>query len=99
MTAHLPTSLPLGVRLPARRPGRAAPASAGTAATAVMVAAVLTWHTELNAAPDSVRFGPREVRTDQSGQVLLAVTLARGHCPPSTPCCSAGAPSCWPGMP
>ncbi|MER5753659.1 FtsX-like permease family protein [Streptomyces sp. NPDC002088] len=78
MTAYLPTSLLLGVRLLARRPGRAALASAGTAATTIMVTAVLTWHTELNAAPDFVRFGPIEVRTDQTGQVLLAVTLALG---------------------
>ncbi|MFJ8112094.1 FtsX-like permease family protein [Streptomyces sp. NPDC096132] len=77
-TAYLPTSLLLGVRLLARRPGRAALASAGTAATTIMVTAVLTWHTALNAAPASMRFGPIEVRTDQTGQVLLAVTIALG---------------------
>ncbi|MGW0949739.1 hypothetical protein ACWD4O_45425 [Streptomyces sp. NPDC002623] len=42
MTACLPTSVLLGVRLLARRPGRAALASAGTAATAIMVTALLT---------------------------------------------------------
>ncbi|MFF4764559.1 FtsX-like permease family protein [Streptomyces sp. NPDC001292] len=76
VTAHLPTSLLLGIRLLARRPGRAALASAGTAATTLMVTALLTFHTELGAAPAFKRFGPIEVRTDQTGQVLLAVTLA-----------------------
>lgn len=76
VTAYLPTSLLLGVRLLARRPGRAVLASAGTAATTLMVTAILTWHTELDAAPDYRRFGPIEVRSDQTGQVLLAVTLA-----------------------
>jgi putative ABC transport system permease protein len=76
VTAYLPTSLLLGTRLLARRPGRAALAAAGTAATTLMVTAVLTWHAELDAAPASRRFGPIEVRTDQTGQVLLAVTLA-----------------------
>ncbi|MFI1851433.1 FtsX-like permease family protein [Streptomyces sp. NPDC020480] len=76
MTAHLPTSLLLGIRLLARRPGRAVLASAGTAATTLMVTALLTWHTELGARPDVKRFGPIEVRADQTGQVLLAITLA-----------------------
>jgi len=76
VTAHLPTSLLLGIRLLARRPGRAALASAGTAATTLMVTAVLTFHAELDAAPALKRFGPAEVRTDRTGQVLLAVTLA-----------------------
>jgi putative ABC transport system permease protein len=76
VTAYLPTSLLLGIRLLARRPGRAALASAGTAATTIMVTALLTWHTDLGAVPSFQRFGPMEVRTDQTGQVLLAVTLA-----------------------
>ncbi|MEV1066096.1 FtsX-like permease family protein [Streptomyces sp. NPDC050263] len=75
-TAYLPTSLLLGVRLLARRPGRAALTATGTAATTVMVTAMLTWHAALNAAPDALRFGPIEVRTEQTGQVLLGVTLA-----------------------
>jgi putative ABC transport system permease protein len=76
VTAYLPTSLLLGIRLLARRPGRAALACAGTAATTIMVTAVLTFHADLDAAPAFKRFGPIEVRTDQTGQVLLAVTLA-----------------------
>ena len=76
VTAYLPTSLLLGIRLLARRPGRAALASAGTAATTLMVTAVLAFHAELDAAPAFKRFGPIEVRTDQTSQVLLAVTLA-----------------------
>jgi putative ABC transport system permease protein len=76
VTAYLPTSLLLGIRLLARRPGRAALASAGTAATTLMVTALLTFHAELDAAPAFKRFGPIEVRTNQTGQVLLAVTLA-----------------------
>ncbi|MFD7061307.1 FtsX-like permease family protein [Streptomyces sp. NPDC059906] len=75
MTAHLPTSFLLGVRLLARRPGRAVLASAGTAATTLMVTALLTWHAELDVRPDFSRFGPIDVRADQTGQVLLAVTL------------------------
>ncbi|MFJ1600110.1 FtsX-like permease family protein [Streptomyces sp. NPDC088261] len=76
VTAYLPTPLLLGVRLLARRPGRAFLASAGTAATTVMVTAMLTWRTELDATPAYRRYGPIEVRTDRTGQVLLAVTLA-----------------------
>ncbi len=76
VTAYLPTSFLLGIRLLARRPGRAALACAGTAATTLMVTALLTFHAELDAAPALKRFGPIEVRTDRTGQVLLAVTLA-----------------------
>ncbi|NUS16089.1 MAG: ABC transporter permease [Streptomyces sp.] len=76
LTAYLPTPLLLGVRLLARRPGRAALACAGTAATTVVITAVLTFHAELDAAPAFRRYGPIEVRTDRTGQVLLAVTLA-----------------------
>ncbi|MFD8541366.1 FtsX-like permease family protein [Streptomyces rubrogriseus] len=76
VTAHLPTSFLLGVRLLARRPGRAVLASASTAATTLMVTALLTWHAELDVRPDFSRFGPIDVRADQTGQVLLAVTLA-----------------------
>lgn len=76
MTAYLPTSLLLGIRLLARRPGRAVLASAGTAATTVMVTAMLTFHADLDTVHASDRFGPGEVRTDQTGQVLLAVTVA-----------------------
>ncbi|MFJ9634712.1 FtsX-like permease family protein [Streptomyces sp. NPDC101175] len=75
-TAHLPTSLLLGIRLFARRPGRAVLASAGTAATTLMVTALLTFHAELDAAPAFKRFGPIEVRTDQTGEVLFAITIA-----------------------
>lgn len=76
LTAHLPTPLLLGIRLLARRPGRAVLAAAGTAATTIMVTALLTWHAELDKRPDFSRFGPVEVRAEQTGQVLVAVTLA-----------------------
>ncbi|MET8976787.1 ABC transporter permease [Streptomyces sp. NPDC004539] len=76
LTAYLPVPLLLGSRLLARRPGRAVLAAAGTAATTLMVTALLTFHAELDAAPAVKRFGPLEVRTDRTGQVLLAVTLA-----------------------
>ncbi|NUS88919.1 MAG: ABC transporter permease [Streptomyces sp.] len=75
MTAHLPTPLLLGIRLLARRPGRAVLAAAGTAVTTLMVTALLAWHTELDTRPDFKRFGPVEVRVDLTGEVLLAVTL------------------------
>jgi len=76
VTAYLPTPLLLGTLLFARRPGRAALASAGTAATTVMVTAMLTWHTDLDTLPALQRFGPLAVRTDQTGQVLFGVTIA-----------------------
>ncbi|CAG7649548.1 FtsX-like permease family protein [Actinacidiphila bryophytorum] len=76
VTSHLPTPLLLGVRLLARRPGRAALAAAGTAAGTVMVTALLTWHADLGSRPDFRQFGPIQVRADQTGRVLLAVTLA-----------------------
>lgn len=76
VTAYLPTPLLLGVRLLARRPGRAALAATGTAATTVMVTALLTFHAELRDRPDFQRFGPVDVRADTTGRVLLAVTLA-----------------------
>ncbi|WP_225847645.1 FtsX-like permease family protein [Streptomyces sp. HPF1205] len=76
VTAYLPTPLLLGIRLLARRPGRAVLAAVGTAATTLMVTAVLTFHAVLDAAPAAERFGPIEVRTEQTGRVLLAVTLA-----------------------
>ncbi|WP_431967062.1 FtsX-like permease family protein [Actinacidiphila sp. bgisy160] len=76
VTAYLPTSLLLGIRLLARRPGPAILAGAGTAATMLMVTALLAWHTELAARPDFTHFGPIDVRADQTGRVLLAVTLA-----------------------
>ncbi|WP_031525879.1 FtsX-like permease family protein [Streptomyces sp. NRRL F-5123] len=75
LTARLPTPLLLGVRLVARRPGRAALTAVGTAATTVMITAVLTFRAESRTAPDFRRFGPIEVRGDQTGRVLLAVTL------------------------
>nr|WP_239081482.1 FtsX-like permease family protein [Streptomyces sp. SID9727] len=76
LTAYLPTSLLLGVRLLSRRPGRAVLGAAGVAATTLMVTALLAWHTELGARPDSARFGPIEVRADLTGRVLLGVTVA-----------------------
>jgi len=76
LTAYLPTPLLLGIRLLARRPGRAVLAAVGTSATTIMVSAMLAWHADLNAAAASLRFGPIEVRNDQTGRVLLAVTLA-----------------------
>lgn len=75
VTAYLPTSLLLGIRLLVRRPGPAVLAGASTAATMLMVTALLTWHTELATRPDFTRFGPIEIRADQTGRVLLAVTL------------------------
>jgi putative ABC transport system permease protein len=76
VTAYLPTSLLLGIRLLARRSGRAVLASAGTAATTLMVTALLTFHADLDARPAFKRFGSIDVRTDRTGQVLLAVTIA-----------------------
>ncbi|WP_034263631.1 ABC transporter permease [Actinospica robiniae] len=75
VTAFLPTSLLLGIRLLAGRPGRAALTCAGTAATTVMVTALLTYHADQDNAPAAVRFGPIQVRNDQTDRVLLAVTL------------------------
>ncbi|MEY2245304.1 FtsX-like permease family protein [Streptomyces sp. BF23-18] len=76
MTAYLPTSLLLGIRLLARRPGRAVLASAGTAATTVIVTVMLTFHADLETVHAADRFDPGDVRNGQTGQVLLAVTVA-----------------------
>ncbi|MCQ4043060.1 ABC transporter permease [Streptantibioticus rubrisoli] len=76
LTAYLPTSLLVGVRLLARRPGRAALTSVGTAATSLMVTAVLTFRAAPGTGPASGASTPLEVRNIQTGQVLLAVTLA-----------------------
>jgi putative ABC transport system permease protein len=76
MTAYLPTSLLLGVQLLARRPGRAALTSVGTAATSLMVTAVLTFRAAPDTGPGLGPSTPIEVRNIQTGQVLLAVTLA-----------------------
>jgi putative ABC transport system permease protein len=72
LTAYLPTPLLIGVRLLVRRPGRAVLTSVGTAATSVMVTALLTFHAVPAAAIS-------EVTTDRDAltrRVLLGVTVA-----------------------
>ncbi|MEV6260345.1 FtsX-like permease family protein [Streptomyces sp. NPDC051784] len=76
MTAFLPASLLIGVRLLARRPGRAVPAAFGTAATTVMVTAVLTFHASPDASGDYVQTNLMAARQIMTGRVLLGVTLA-----------------------
>ncbi|GGL91904.1 hypothetical protein GCM10010129_39600 [Streptomyces fumigatiscleroticus] len=70
MTAHLPTSLLIGVRLLVRRPGRAALTSVGTAATSVMVTAVLIFRGDPHYGHDM------DERDFLTSHVLLGVTLA-----------------------
>ncbi|MGI5157915.1 FtsX-like permease family protein [Microbispora sp. CA-102843] len=86
MTAYLPTSLLVGVRLLARRPGRAALTAVGTAATSIMVTVVLTFHASPYASTDSGSSNLMAIPVDAArgqvmrnmvtGQVLLGVTLA-----------------------
>ncbi|MFI1735300.1 FtsX-like permease family protein [Streptomyces acidicola] len=76
MTAYLPTPLLIGVRLIARRPGRAALSAVGTAATTVMVTAVLTFQVSLEADTAQGTSTVQEIRNGVTGQVMLGVTVA-----------------------
>lgn len=76
MTAHLPTPLLIGVRLIARRPGRAALSALGTAATTVMVTAVLTFRVGLEAETAQGTSTFENIRYAVTGQVMLGVTVA-----------------------
>ncbi|MEU7858787.1 FtsX-like permease family protein [Nonomuraea sp. NPDC049141] len=71
LSAWLPTPVMLGLRLIARRPGRAVLHACGTATTVTMLTAGLT----LNAQP-SKGYGPTlsNLRDDQARELLLAVT-------------------------
>ncbi|MFD6414582.1 FtsX-like permease family protein, partial [Nocardia asteroides] len=75
MTAYLPTALLLGIRLLARRPGRAALTAIGTATTTLLITAVLAFH----AAPDtSTAYAPDNplaARNLVTSQALHGVTL------------------------
>lgn len=76
MTAYLPTPLLIGVRLIARRPGRAVLSAVGTAATTVMVTAVLTFQVSLEADTAQGTSTFEEIRNAVTGQVMLGVTVA-----------------------
>ncbi|GAA2252392.1 hypothetical protein GCM10010415_10350 [Streptomyces atrovirens] len=76
ITAHLPTPLLIGVRLIARRPGRAALSAVGTAATTVMVTAALTFRVSLDAEIAQGTSAFEDVRNALTGQVMLGVTVA-----------------------
>ncbi|QRP50238.1 hypothetical protein I6J71_22615 [Amycolatopsis sp. FDAARGOS 1241] len=71
LTAYLPTSLLVGVRLLARRPGRAVLTAIGTATIGVTVAALLAYRA--TPGPDSPALTAVHGRADQ---VLVGVTLA-----------------------
>ncbi|MFE1842533.1 FtsX-like permease family protein [Streptomyces sp. NPDC059515] len=76
MTAHLPTPLLIGVRLVARRPGRAALSAVGTAATTVMVTAALTFRVSLDAEIARGTSAFEDIRNALTGQVMFGVTMA-----------------------
>ncbi|GAA2662936.1 hypothetical protein GCM10010400_22670 [Streptomyces aculeolatus] len=76
MTAHLPTPLLIGVRLIARRPGRAVLSAVGTAATTVMVTAVLTFQVSLEADTARGASAVEEIRNAVTGHVMLGATVA-----------------------
>ncbi|MBQ1119915.1 FtsX-like permease family protein [Streptomyces sp. B15] len=76
MTAYMPTPLLIGVRLIARRPGRAALSALGTAATTVMVTALLTFQVWLEADTAQGMSTVEEIRNAMTGQVMLGVTVA-----------------------
>ncbi|MFB6775222.1 ABC transporter permease [Streptomyces sp. NPDC056337] len=75
MTAYLPTALLVGIRLLARRPGRAFLTAIGTATTSLLITAVLAFH----AAPDtSTAYAPDNplaARNLVTSQALHGVTL------------------------
>ncbi len=75
MTAYLPTPFLIGVRLIARRPGRAALSAVGTAATTVMVTAVLTFQVSLEADAAQGTSTVEDIRNAVTGQVMLGVTV------------------------
>ncbi|MEV1006193.1 FtsX-like permease family protein [Streptomyces sp. NPDC049881] len=76
MTAYLPTPPLIGVRLIARRPGRAVLSAVGTAATTVMVTALLTYRVSLKAEAAQGTSTFEEIRNALTGQVMLGVTVA-----------------------
>ncbi|WP_432163968.1 FtsX-like permease family protein [Streptomyces tendae] len=76
MTVHLPTALLIGVRLIARRPGRAVLSAVGTAATTVMVTAALTFRVSLEAEAAQGTSTFEDIRDAVTGQVMLGVTVA-----------------------
>ncbi|MFG3105210.1 FtsX-like permease family protein [Streptomyces tendae] len=76
MTVHLPTALLIGVRLIARRPGRAVLSAVGTAATTVMVTAALTFRVSLEAEAAQGTSAFEDIRNAVTGQVMLGVTVA-----------------------
>ncbi|MGW0982632.1 FtsX-like permease family protein [Streptomyces xiamenensis] len=78
VTAHLPTPLLIGLRLIARRPGRAVLSAVGPAATMVMVTAVLTFQVSLAAETAQGTSTVQEIRDAVTGQVMLGVTVALG---------------------
>ncbi|MCR6487469.1 FtsX-like permease family protein [Amycolatopsis sp. OK19-0408] len=77
LTAYLPTSFLIGVRLLARRPGRAALTVLGIATISVTIAALLAYRTALATDKGTGLTAPAmaavNARTDQ---VLLGITLA-----------------------
>ncbi|MGV9910164.1 FtsX-like permease family protein [Streptomyces tendae] len=76
MTVHLPTALLIGVRLIARRPGRAVLSAVGTAATTVMVTAAFTFRVSLEAEAAQGTSTFEDIRNAVTGQVMLGVTVA-----------------------
>ncbi|MDF4251365.1 FtsX-like permease family protein [Streptomyces sp. WMMB303] len=76
LTACLPTPLLIGVRLLARRPGRAVLSAVGTAATTVMVTAVLTFQVSIEADTARGASTVQEIRNAVTDQVMLGVTVA-----------------------
>jgi putative ABC transport system permease protein len=77
-TAYLPTSLLIGVRLFARRPGRAVAACLGTAAIAAMITGLVTFHSVPVKGLDFGESTLADIRAAQLTHVLMAVTLALG---------------------
>ncbi|WP_329047210.1 hypothetical protein OG738_33875 [Amycolatopsis sp. NBC_01488] len=74
-TAYLPASLLVGVRLLARRPGRAALTAIGTAAISVTVSALLAFRTSVAHGTGQADPAMAAVNT-RIGQVALGVTFA-----------------------
>lgn len=77
MTAYLPTSLLVGVRLLIRRPGRAFLTFVGLTATAVTVTALLVYRTAVDTDPGTgLTAAAMEAVNARNAHVILGVTVA-----------------------
>ncbi len=75
LSARLPVSLLLGLRIAARRPRRAVLAVVSTAITVSGIVAVLAAHAQLNDQKQPISTAFEQLRADRLNDVMLVVTL------------------------